>query len=195
MGAGGTLGTLFPGTKTVLLSLCHWCNQLKMKFRISGKPTNLSNSMKVVQRNRLRQSHGKLLPKLLVDISERKYMQANEDVRRFPFWEATLPALENWLPCLRSWGVQEVWGGALLAQERQENTDHVCRKSAERLGDGPVLGLLKTSFKSASLCHPQSSMPREFIRNSCVWWASPGRKIKRKSQKRKERDRDREKSS
>lgn len=55
-----------------------------------------------------------------------------------------------------------------MAQERQENTDHVCRKSAERLGDGPVLGLLKTSFKSASLCHPQSSMPREFNRNLCV---------------------------
>lgn len=56
-----------------------------MKFRISGKPTNLSNSMKVVKRNRLRQSHGKLLPKLLVDINERKYMQASEDVRQFPF--------------------------------------------------------------------------------------------------------------
>lgn len=132
---GGILVTLFPGTKTVFLSPCHLCNQLKRKFRISGTPKNLSNNMKVVKRSRLRQSHGKLLPKLLVDINEGKCMQANEDVRQFPFWEATHPALENWFPCLRSWGVQEVWGvrwctlGPGKTRKHRPHLQEVCWKT------------------------------------------------------------------
>jgi hypothetical protein len=50
-----------------------------MKFRISREHTNISSNRKVVERNKLRESYGKLLPEQVVGIYEGKHMCDTED--------------------------------------------------------------------------------------------------------------------
>lgn len=54
-----------------------------MKFRILREYINILSNRKVVERNKLRGSYGKLLLEQVVGIYEGKYMRDTEDVRQF----------------------------------------------------------------------------------------------------------------